>query len=99
MPQSGFILNGALTSQWKLVGTSEMLDRLKSTVIVSSIEHIPNCRLDGSERLGVGNIARIGIRNDPSPVSISIESENTLFSNGLNVTGSVWEVPEPNTIG
>ena len=76
-----------------------MLDTLKSTLILSNTEHIPNWRLDGSERFAVGSIARIGIKNDPSPVTISIASENTLFSKGLNVTGSVCEVPEPRTIG
>ena len=79
--------------------TSEIFDTLKSTVILSSTEHMPNWRLDGSERFAVGIIALIGIKNDPSPVTISIESANTLFSNGLNVTGSVCEVPEPKTIG
>ena len=79
--------------------TSEIFDILKSTVILSNTAHIPNWRLDGSERFAVGIIALIGIKNDPSPVTISIESANTFLSNGLNVTGNVCEVPEPKTIG
>ena len=76
-----------------------MLVRLNSIVILSDTAHIPNCRLDGNDKFGVGNIALNGTVNDPSLVNISMLSATTLFSNGLNVIGRVCEVPEPRTIG
>jgi len=92
-------LNGAGTSHWKFVGRSVMLVRLNSIVISSETAHIPNRRLDGSDKFGVGNMARKGTVNDPSLVNISMLSATTVFSSGLNVIGKVCEVPEPKTIG
>jgi len=76
-----------------------MLVRVNSIVISSDTAHMPNCRLDGSDKFGVGNIALSGTVNDPSLVEISMLSATTLFSSGLNVIGRVCEVPEPSTIG